>query len=164
MTASALSARLRTPGGCAGAALALALTISPAVSGAQSSAPFAPFTVVGDAIPRPLTDTPGDATRGRTIVTSRQVGLCLLCHTGPFPEEDFQGTLAPDLAGVGARLSEGQLRLRLVESRRLNPATLMPSYYRTEGLTRVGNAWRAKPVLGAQQIEDVVALLRTLRD
>ena len=123
-----------------------------------------PYTVVGDAIPAPLTGAPGDPARGRVIVTSRQRGLCLLCHSGPFPEERFQGDLAPDLAGVGSRLSEGQIRLRLVDSRSLDPDTIMPSYYRTDGLNRVGSAWRDKPVLNAEEIEDVVAFLATLRD
>src|SRR3954468_12883927 len=123
-----------------------------------------PYTVVGDAIPAPLTGTPGDPGRGRVIVTSRQRGLCLLCHSGPFPEERFQGDLAPSLAGVGSRLSEGQIRLRLVDSRKLDPDTIMPSYYRTDGLNRVGAAWRDKPVLTAEEIEDVVAFLATLRD
>jgi L-cysteine S-thiosulfotransferase len=116
-----------------------------------------------DAIDQPLTTVPGDAARGRAIVANRQVGLCLLCHTGPFPEERFQGTLAPDLGGAGARWSEGQLRLRLVDGRRVNPQTIMPSYHRTDGLQRVGSAWQGKPVLEAQQIEDVVAFLSTLR-
>ena len=107
---------------------------------------------------------PGDPARGRVIVTSRQRGLCLLCHTGPFPEERFQGDLAPSLAGVGSRLSEGQIRLRLIDSRRLDPGSIMPSYYRTDGLERVGAAWRDKPVLSAEEIEDVVAFLATLRD
>jgi sulfur-oxidizing protein SoxX len=123
-----------------------------------------PYTVVGDAIPAPLVDAPGDPARGRVIVTSRQRGLCLLCHSGPFPEERFQGDLAPSLAGVGSRLSEGQLRLRLVDSRKLDPGTIMPSYYRTNGLNRVGSAWRDKPVLTAEEIEDVVAFLATLRE
>jgi sulfur-oxidizing protein SoxX len=94
----------------------------------------------------------------------RQRGLCLLCHTGPFPEQRFQGDLAPDLRGVGSRWSEGQLRLKLVDSRRLNPATIMPSYYSTDGLIRVGRAWQGKPVLSAEQIEDVVAFLATLTE
>ncbi|MBL6079161.1 sulfur oxidation c-type cytochrome SoxX [Belnapia sp. T18] len=111
-----------------------------------------------------LTGEPGDAARGRAIVTSRQRGLCLLCHAGPFPEERFQGDLAPSLAGAGARLTEGQLRLRLVDGRRLNPDTIMPSYYRTEGLVRVGPAWQGRPILAAGEIEDVVAFLVTLRD
>ena len=122
------------------------------------------YTVEGDAILTPLTGAPGDPARGRAIVGNRQVGLCLLCHTGPFPEEKFQGTLAPDLKGAGTRWSEGQLRLRIVDSSRLNPDTIMPSYYRIDGLTRVAPAFAGKPVLAAEQIEDVVAYLVTLRD
>jgi sulfur-oxidizing protein SoxX len=123
-----------------------------------------PYTVVGDAIPDSLTGTKGDAERGRTIVTNRQVGLCLLCHSGPFPEERFQGTLAPDLKGAGSRSSEGQLRLRIVDASRLNADTIMPSYYRIDGLTRVAPAFQGKPILSAEQIEDVVAYLATMRD
>jgi len=119
---------------------------------------------VGNEIPQPLTGARGDATRGRTIVGNRQVGLCLLCHSGPFPEEKFQGTLAPDLKGAGSRWTEGQLRLRIVDSSRLYPDTMMPSYYRVDGLTRVAPAFTGKPVLTAEQIEDVVAYLVTLRD
>lgn len=123
-----------------------------------------PYTMVGDAVPAPLVEVGGDPARGRAIVTSRQRGLCLLCHSGPFPEERFQGDLAPSLAGVGSRLSEGQIRLRLIDSRRLDPGSIMPSYYRTDGLERVGAAWRGKPILTAEEIEDVVAFLATLRD
>ncbi|MBL6456363.1 sulfur oxidation c-type cytochrome SoxX [Belnapia sp. T6] len=110
-----------------------------------------------------LTGQPGDPARGRAIVTTRQRGLCLLCHAGPFLEERFQGDLAPSLAGVGARLTEDQLRLRLVDGRRLNSETIMPSYYRTEGLVRVGPAWQGRPILTAMEIEDVVAFLLTLK-
>lgn len=117
-----------------------------------------------DALPESLTGVKGDPARGRGIVASRQVGLCLLCHSGPFPEERFQGNLAPDLTGAGKRWTEGQLRLRIVDSSRLNAATIMPAYHRTEGLVRVAPAWRGKPVLSAQQIEDVVAFLMTLTD
>lgn len=120
--------------------------------------------VVGDGMPQPLTATPGDAARGRAIVASRTTGLCLLCHAAPIAEERFQGDLATDLAGAGARWSEAQLRLRLVDARRLNPASIMPTYYRSEGLQRVGPAWQGRTVLDAQQVEDVVAYLRTLRD
>ena len=111
----------------------------------------------------PLTAQPGDAARGRAIVANRQLGLCLLCHSGPIAEERFQGNLAPDLAGAGSRLTVAQLRLRMVDSRRINPASLMPAYYRTEGLDRVARAWQGRTVLEAQQIEDVVAYLSTLR-
>jgi len=117
-----------------------------------------------DAMPQSLTGTKGDAARGRAIVVNRQVGLCLLCHSGPFPEEQFQGNLAPDLKGAGGRWSEGQLRLRIVDSGRVNPATIMPAYHRTEGLARVAPSYRGKPVLSHEQIEDVVAFLMTLKD
>jgi L-cysteine S-thiosulfotransferase len=117
-----------------------------------------------DALPGSLTGARGDPARGRAIVANRQVGLCLLCHSGPFPEERFQGDLAPDLRGAGRRLSEGQLRLRIVDSGRVNPASIMPAYHRTEGLVRVAPSYRGRPVLSAEQIEDVVAFLVTLRD
>ena len=130
----------------------------------QSQGALRPYAIVGDAIPDSLTGAQGDPERGRAIVANRQVGLCLLCHTGPFPEERFQGTLAPDLKGAGSRWSQGQLRLRIVDSSRLNPDTIMPPYYRIEGLVRVAPAFRGKPLLTAEQIEDVVAYLATLRD
>ncbi len=123
-----------------------------------------PYGVVGGAIPVPLAAAVGDPARGRAIVLDRRLGGCLLCHSGPFPEEKFRGNLAPDLAGAGSRWSEGQLRLRIVDATRLNPDTIMPSYYRVDGLTRVASAWRGKPILTAEQIEDVVAFLLTLRD
>jgi sulfur-oxidizing protein SoxX len=137
------------------------MMMAPWTSFAQQ-APLA-LRVVGDAIPQSLTGTPGDAVRGRAIVANRQQGLCLLCHTGPIPEERFQGNLAPDLSGAGARWSEGQLRMRIADAQRLNPASIMPAYYRADGLTRVGANWQGKPVLEAQQIENVVAFLLTLK-
>jgi L-cysteine S-thiosulfotransferase len=139
------------------AAVALAL---PCIAGAQE---LRPYTIAGDAIPESLTGAPGDAVRGRALVLERS-STCILCHSGPFPEEKFQGDLAPSLSGAGSRSSAGQLRLRLVEASRLNPATIMPSYYRVDGLDRVGAAWRGKPILTAEQIEDIVAYLATLRD
>ena len=128
------------------------------------SGPAAAQTVVGDAMPQSLTGQPGDATRGRAIVANRQVGLCLLCHSGPFPEERFQGNLAPSLSGAGSRWSEGQLRLRIADAGRLNPATIMPPYFRTDGLQRVGRNFVGKTILSAAQIEDVVAYLMTLKE
>jgi L-cysteine S-thiosulfotransferase len=143
----------------AGAWFAAALAL-PGMAGAQT---LRAYEVIGDAIPTSLTGTPGDATRGRALVLERS-STCILCHSGPFPEARFQGDLAPGLAGSGSRWSEGQLRLRLVDASRLNPATIMPSYYRLEGLERVGPAWRGKPGLSAEQIEDIVAYLMTLRE
>jgi L-cysteine S-thiosulfotransferase len=122
------------------------------------------FTVVGDAIPASLTGQKGEPAHGRAIVIDRQVGMCLLCHSGPFPEVNLQGTIAPDLRGAGARLTEEQLRLRIVDASRLNPDTIMPPYYRIDGLYRVAPSFQGKPILTAEQIEDVVAFIATLRD
>ncbi|MBX9871137.1 MAG: sulfur oxidation c-type cytochrome SoxX [Burkholderiaceae bacterium] len=121
-------------------------------------------TVVGDGIPAALEGQVGDAARGQAIAASRSQGLCLLCHSGPVPEERFQGNLAPDLAGAGARWNAAQLRLRLVNPQHFNPDSIMPAYYRSEGLVRVGARWQARPILDAQQIEDVIAWLLTLRE
>ena len=105
----------------------------------------------------------GNADRGRAIVANRQVGLCLLCHSGPLPEERFQGNLAPSLAGAGSRFTVDQLRMRIMDARQLNPESIMPAYAKTEGLTRVSKNLAGQPLLNALQIEDVVAYLLTLK-
>jgi sulfur-oxidizing protein SoxX len=142
------------------ALVACLLAAACAATGAQE---LVPYVVEGDRIAQPLAGLRGDPGRGRAIVASRQQGLCLLCHTAPIPEERFQGDLAPDLAGVGARYSEAQLRLRIVDPRRVNPASVMPAFHAQPQAARVGAAWAGKPILGAQQVEDVVAWLATLR-
>jgi sulfur-oxidizing protein SoxX len=133
------------------------------VAAAAGGSPVARYEVVGDAIPAPLGGEAGDAIRGRAIVLDRAVGNCLICHRIPVADEPFQGDLGPDLEGVGGRLTAGQLRLRLVDPTRLNPATLMPTYHRTDGLNRVAERFRDRPVLTAREIEDIVAYLATLR-
>jgi sulfur-oxidizing protein SoxX len=148
-------------GGIAGVVLASAALCCAA---GRADEGLRPYTIVGDAIPASLTGAKGDPARGKTIVLNRQLGLCLLCHSGPFPEERFQGNMAPDLKGAGARWSEGELRLRLVDARRFNAATIMPPYYVVDGMNRVAPAFRGKPILTAEQIEDVVAFLATLKD
>jgi len=120
-------------------------------------------TVVGDSIFESLSSTPGDAMKGRAIVASRQTGLCLLCHSGPFPEERFQGNLAPDLSVSVAHSTPAQLRARLVDSNRFNPASIMPAYYRTSGLNRVASKFADQTILSGQEIEDVVAFLVSLQ-
>ncbi|HEX4408128.1 MAG TPA: sulfur oxidation c-type cytochrome SoxX [Xanthobacteraceae bacterium] len=142
-------------------ALAAAVALGLAVPAHAVS--LVPYTVIGDAIPSSLTASKGDAARGRAIVADNNRGLCLLCHSGPFPENKFPGNLAPDLSGAGARWSEGQLRLRIVDASRLNPDTIMPPFYRVERLTRVATGFRDRPVLSAVEIEDVVAYLMTLK-
>jgi sulfur-oxidizing protein SoxX len=125
----------------------------------------APPAIAGDGIAAPLPGAaPGDAARGRAIVANRQLSLCLLCHTGPIPEERFQGNLAPDLQGAGQRWTAAQLRLRIVDASYFYPATIMPAYYKTEGLTRVATSYKDKTILTAQQIEDVIAWLQTLKE
>lgn len=135
-----------------------------AVAGCATSARDAvlSYRVDGDAIRERLVAAPGDAERGKAIVVSRDSN-CLLCHAVPDSGVRFMGNIGRSLEGVGARLTEGQLRLRIVDSTRLNPETMMPSYYRTDGLNRVADTWRGKPVLTAQQVEDTVAYLLTLR-
>lgn len=128
--------------------------------------PIAPndIAVVGDRIPAPLTVKIASRDAGRHVVLDREAGNCLICHRVPEPAEGFQGDLGPDLTGVGRRLDAGQLRLRLVDQSRLNPATVMPPYYRTSGLIRVAPSRLGKPALTAQQIEDVVAYLASLTE
>lgn len=134
-------------------------------SGAHAQAPAAglvPFVVEGDAIRLPLTAEPGNAQRGLSIATSTNEGACVLCHAVPETSQRFMGNVAPTLAGVGARLTPAQIRLRVVDATRVNPTTPMPSYYRVDGLNRVAQSYRGKPVLAAQQIEDLVAWLSGL--
>ena len=121
------------------------------------------YEVEGDGIARALDNAVGDASRGRALVANRQASMCLLCHQAPIAEASFQGDISTNLAGVGARWSEAQLRLRLVNARLQNPSSIMPAYYRSSELTRVATPWRDKTLLSAQEIEDVIAWLRTLR-
>jgi L-cysteine S-thiosulfotransferase len=110
-----------------------------------------------------LSQPAGDAKRGQAIVKDRSVGLCLLCHSGPFDDERFQGNLAPPLNGAGSRWTASELRDRIEDSRRFNATSIMPAYGKREGLVRVGAAFEGKPILTPQQIDDVVAFLQTLK-
>lgn len=145
------------------AALAAPLLTLLAALAAPAAAQAVPWRATGDGIPQALTTEPGNAARGRAIVANRQQGLCLLCHSGPIPEERFQGNLAPPLDGAGKRLTAAQLRLRMADSREVNPNSLMPPYHATGGLSQVGRAYNGRPILSAQQVEDVVAYLVTLQ-
>ena len=135
--------------------------IGAAMSCAAAAEPVS-YRIVEDTIPEPLAGRSGDAARGREVVAGRDAN-CLLCHAIPGAGKRFMGDLGPSLVGVASRLNAGQIRLRIVDSIRLNPETIMPSYYRVEGLNRVAEPWRGKPVLTAQQIEDTIAYLLTLR-
>jgi len=139
------------------AGMVLALGIGSAVLALET------YEVAGDAIPRPLGGLVGSIERGAAIVRDRERGNCLICHQGADPAEPFQGSIGPPLKGVGARLDAGQIRMRLVDASLLNPQTVMPPYFRTENLHDVAAAYRGKPALSAQEIEDVVVYLASLR-
>ena len=119
-------------------------------------------SVGANANPSSLSNVPGDAIRGKIIVENRQQGLCVLCHQVPGGDERFQGNLAPTLAGVGRRLNEAQLRARMIDSRSINPESIMPSYFKVDGFERLAPTLHGKTLLTAQQIEDVVAYLKEL--
>ena len=145
------------------AALALLTALPGAAAAATATAtPLVSFTVDNGAIAAPLTAQPGDPARGKQVVLDRKLGNCLSCHAFPIDAPD-QGNIGPNLRGVGSRLSPAQLRLRVVNMKLLDPSTIMPAYYRVDGLHDVGKDFAGKPILSAQQIEDLVAYLSTLK-
>jgi len=144
-------------------AILLTALAAQALAAAPARSELVHYKIVGDAIPASLTGQKGDPSRGQAIVANHNTGLCLLCHSGPFPQDKFQGNLAPDLTGAGARANEGQLRLRIVDAGKLNRDTIMPPFYRVDHLRRVPQAYRDKPVLTAVEVEDIVAYLMTLK-
>jgi sulfur-oxidizing protein SoxX len=135
-----------------------------ALTGCVTAPPPGParLDAQADTIPGPLTATPGDPGRGREVVLGREAN-CLFCHVVPETGQRFMGNIGPPLAGVGTRLTAGQLRLRIVDPTRLNREAVMPAYHKVEGLDRVAPAYRGKPILSAQQVEDVIAYLLTLK-
>ena len=144
----------------------MVLTLATGASAAQAAdgpRGVAAYRVVGDGIPEPLSPTPGNAQRGRSLIVARDAANCVLCHAVPEPSLRFAGDVGPSLEGAGRRLSSAQLRLRVVDYRRVNPASAMPSYHRVEGLVNVASRYADAPILSAVEVEDVVAYLATLR-
>jgi L-cysteine S-thiosulfotransferase len=139
--------------------MALAIMLSPA-----RAQEIASFTVAGDAIEAALENRSGNALRGEAVVRNRETGNCLICHEIPDRRERFQGEIGPPLAGVGLRLTPGQIRLRVVDPTRVNAAAIMPAYHRVHGLTNVDPRHAGRPVLDAQEIEDVVSYLSGLKE
>ena len=102
----------------------------------------------------------GDSQRGREVFVSRDQGHCVLCHAIPGA---VGGNVGPSLAGVGSRLSADEIRTRIEDITRVSPNATMPTYHRTENLTRVASQYAGKPVLSREQVNDLVAYLSTLK-
>lgn len=122
-----------------------------------------PYTIVDSTIPNALTTEPGDPLRGKAVVLDRKLGNCQSCHNVPIASSPDHGNIGPDLTGVGKYLSTAQLRMRLVNMKVIDPQTIMPAYYRVGGLQGVSKDFVGKSILTAQQIEDLVAYLKTLK-
>lgn len=142
---------------------AVSLALSLAAASANAGDSLVMYNVSGNAIPKSLTGKPGDPKKGRALAIARKKGNCLACHMMPIPEQDDHGQIGPALYGVANRMSVPELRLRIVDPKVVNPNTAMPAFYRTEGLHRVRKQFRGKPILTAQEVEDVVAYLSTLK-
>ena len=143
------------------ALLAILMGLVSTSADAQSSAAY---QVRGDTIPEPLTARAGDAANGAKLIADRQRSLCGLCHAGPFSEPHMRGNIAPNLSGVGGRLSAAQIRLRVANIKALNPDSLMPAFLAVADRPDIAEAWRGRSILGAEEVEDIVAYLATLKE
>lgn len=121
------------------------------------------YRIDAGGISAPLGGLTGDPARGRALVAARDAANCVLCHAVPAGVAARSGDLGPSLVGVGMRLTPPQLRLRVVDSSRVNADSIMPPYYRVTGLDDVAAQYRGKPILSAQQVEDIVAWLAALK-
>lgn len=131
---------------------------------AAGTPPTVRVQIEAGGIPASLTGRPGDPQQGRAVIVDQQLGNCLACHAiTALKSEPYHGNFGPRLDGVANRLSEAQLRLRVVDPTKINPNTLMPPFYRVDGLTDVLRQFRGRPILTAAQVEDVVAFLETLK-
>lgn len=125
----------------------------------------AKYEVVDDnTIPKPLTSTPGDPAKGLNAIINRKKGNCLACHVAPKVDQPYQGKIGPEFAGVADRWSEAEIRMIVVNAKANNPDTIMPGFHRVEGLNRVLKNFKGKPILTAQEVEDIVAYLVTLKE
>jgi sulfur-oxidizing protein SoxX len=116
------------------------------------------------AIEEPLCGLDGDALRGKRVVSDSHTGNCLACHQLPIPGIEAYGTIGPPLQGIASRFTEAQIRVRIVDTRNINPMSIMPGFYRDPRLiNRPGKPYRGKTFLTAQQVEDVIAYLVTLK-
>ena len=142
--------------------LLIFISLTPNFAAAMDVKGMMSYKVVGKSIPKSLTGKPGDPKKGLKTAVNRKKGNCLACHTIPNVKQADHGEIGPPLMGVAKRYKEGELRLRLVNPKKLNPDSIMPSYYRTSGYTRVQKKWKGKTIISAQDVEDILAYLKTL--
>lgn len=148
------------PGIWAGAFLGAVLA-----AGAAYAAGASNVEIVDGAIPKALTSEAGDAARGRDVVINRKLGNCLACHqVTALNDQPYHGEVAPPLDGVASRWSEAELRLIVVDARKVFEGTMMPGFHTTENLNRVLDKFEGKTILSAQDVEDVIAFLKTLNE
>jgi sulfur-oxidizing protein SoxX len=160
LTASPTASRIAIAAGLA----ALLAAAAPARAQEIHDHNLLPYTIKDYAIDKPLTGKPGDAAQGRKWATTSGQGNCVICHRLPIPEVAFRiGNVGPDLSQVGARLSPAEIRMRIVNPKVVNPDTIMPAYYRIDGLNRVQKKFAGKSMLTAEQVEDLVAYLSSLK-
>lgn len=146
------------------AAFAAGMGIVSGAAMAQDSGELVKYVVDGEtSIAQSLTGKPGDAVAGRKAAINRKQGNCLACHVMPIPEQPFQGEIGPDLAGVADRYTEGEIRLRVIDPKVINPDTIMPAFYKNTGLHRVLKKFKGTSILNAEQVEDIVAYMMTLK-
>lgn len=139
-----------------GAGLASAMAFS-------ADAGPAKYKVVDMEIKQSLTGKPGNVAKGRKTVFNRKTGNCLACHAiSDLSEQPFHGEVGPPLDGIGARASAGELRARLVDAKIFNPDTIMPSFHMLK-TNNILKKWKGKTIVSAQDVEDMVAYLLTLK-
>jgi len=144
-----------------GVAVAVAFCAA-AAFGAQAGE-LVTYKIVDETIPQSLTGKAGDPVKGRKTAINRKKGNCLGCHVMPIPEQADHGEVGPPLNGVGSRLGAAEMRLRIVNSKMINPDTIMPAFYHIDGFHRVQEKWKGKTIISAQDVEDIIAYLVTLK-
>lgn len=152
------------------------LTVIAAAAAVLAAGPLRADVAPGDlafengALPSPLTDTPGDPVRGRAVLADRGLGNCIACHmNSEMQDVPWHGEVGPPLDGVADRWSEAELRGIVANAKMTFEGTIMPAFYKVDGFIRPGDGYTGKPateitpILTAQQIEDIVAYLMTLK-
>ena len=146
------------------AAMGVAVSAAFGLSAMAGTPKLVNYKIVDESsIPKSLTGKPGNAKKGRKLAVHRKKGNCLACHKMPIPEQQFHGEIGPDLAGVGSRYSAGELRLLIVNPKVINEDTIMPAFYKNTGFNAVLKKFKGKTVISAQDVEDIIAYLLTLK-